>query len=170
MLKNLLLLNILFMVILFFSGCSKSEQTYWDEAINNQKTGKYKEAAASYLELAEKYPKSDKAVKALFEAAKIYQVKMIKGIEPKQSLQKAIEFYNKIYNEYSETPEAPKALFMRGFIESNELQNYDAAKQSYNLFLQKYPNHEMAASVRAELETIGLTPEEILNRNAQVKK
>lgn len=170
MYKKLVLLNTFLFLIFFISGCSKSEQSYWDEAVNNQKAGKYKEAVASYKALAEEYPKSSNAVKALFEAAKIYRVKMIKEVEPKQSMLKAIEFYNKVYNDYKESPEAPKALFMKGFIESNELQNYDAAKQTYNLFLTKYPNHEMAASAKAELETIGLTPEEILNRNTLVKK
>jgi TolA-binding protein len=170
MFKKLFLLNIFLFVLLFISGCSKSEQTYWDEAVNNQKAGKYKEAVTFYQELAEAYPESKNAVKALFEIAKIYQVKMIKEIEPKQSMLKAIEFYNKIYNEYAESPEAPKSLFMKAFIESNELQNYDAAKKTYSLFLQKYPGHEMAASAKAELETIGLTPEEILSRNARVKK
>ncbi|RJP72565.1 MAG: hypothetical protein C4539_03375 [Ignavibacteriales bacterium] len=170
MCKKLVLLNTFLFLIFFIAGCSKSEQSYWDEAVNYQKAGKYKEAVASYKALAEEYPESNNAVKALFEAAKIYQVKMIKEVEPKQSMLKAIEFYNKIYNDYNESPEAPKALFMKAFIESNELQNYDAAKQTYNLFLTKYPNNEMAASAKAELETIGLTPEEILSRNTQVKK
>jgi len=170
MFKKLVMLKTFLLLIILFVGCSKSEQTYWDEAINNQKAGKYKEAVASYQALAESYPQSEKAVKALFEVAKIYQVKMLKDVEPKQSMLKAIEFYNKIYAAYPSTPEAPKALFMKGFIESNELQNYDAAKKTYNLFLQKYPADEMAASARAELETIGLSPEEILRRNAQVSK
>jgi len=59
---------------------------------------------------------------------------------------------------------------MKAFIQANELQDYDAAKQTYQLFLQKFPNDEMTPSAKAELETIGLAPEEILKRNSQASK
>lgn len=170
MLKKLVLLNAIIFSFLFMMGCSKSEQNYWDEAVNNQKADKYNEAVESYKALAEKYPESDKAAKALFEAAKIYQTNLVKGIDTKQSMLKAIELFDKINNEYPSSVEAPKSLFMKGFVEANELRNFDAAKAAYNLFLKKYPNDEMAGSAKAELETIGMTPEEILNRNLQVKK
>jgi hypothetical protein len=33
------------------------------------------------------------------------------------------------------------------------------------LFIEKYPDHELAASAKEELENMGLTPEEILQKN-----
>ncbi len=170
MLKRFITLNVFLLSILLISGCGKSEQNYWDEALKNQKEGKYAEAVASYETLVKEYPQSEKAVKSLFEAAKIYQQKVIKNLDQKQSLQKAIETYDKIFKEYFNSPEAHKALFMKAFIQANELQDYDAAKQTYQLFLQKFPNDEMTPSAKAELETIGLAPEEILKRNSQASK
>ncbi len=120
MLKRFITLNVFLLSILLISGCGKSEQNYWDEALKNQKEGKYAEAVASYETLVKEYPQSEKAVKSLFEAAKIYQQKVNKksGIR-KQSLQKAIETYDKIFKEYFNSPEAHKALFMKAFIQAN---------------------------------------------------
>jgi hypothetical protein len=54
---------------------------------------------------------------------------------------------------------------MAGFVEANELQNYEAATETYNLFLKTFPDHELATSAKEELDNMGLTPEEILKKN-----
>jgi len=53
---------------------------------------------------------------------------------------------------------------MSAFILANELQKLDLAKESYNLFLQKYPSHELANSAREELNNLGIPAEEILKK------
>jgi hypothetical protein len=59
---------------------------------------------------------------------------------------------------------------MAGFINANELQNYDEATRLYKQFLQEYPNDELASSAQAELDNMGLTPEEILMKNMAKEK
>ena len=56
-------------------------------------------------------------------------------------------------------------LFMAGFVQANDLHDYDAASETYNLFLKTYPDHELATSAKEELDNMGLTPEEILKKN-----
>ena len=53
-------------------------------------------------------------------------------------------------------------LFMAGFILANDLQDFDSAKETYELYLEKYPNGQLADDARVELENLGKTPEEIL--------
>jgi hypothetical protein len=54
-------------------------------------------------------------------------------------------------------------LFLSGFIYNNDLRQLDSAKIVYETFLKKYPDHELAASARFELETLGKDPSQTLN-------
>jgi len=56
-------------------------------------------------------------------------------------------------------------LFMAGFVLANELNMYNEATETYNYFIEKFPEHELAASAKEELDNMGLTPEEILRKN-----
>jgi TolA-binding protein len=157
-------------ILFILAGCSKSDKGLWDEAVKFQKEGKMKEAVASYNKVTESHPESPLAPKALFEIGKIYQSKSVKDIKPIESLNRAIEYYGKIFNDYPKSDEAPKALFMKGFIQSYEVQDYPAAKATFNIFIQKFPDNEMVPSAKAEIATMGKSPEEILDQNLQSKK
>jgi hypothetical protein len=54
---------------------------------------------------------------------------------------------------------------MSGFVLANELNDYEQATETYNLFLDKFPNHDLATSAKEEVENMGLSPEEILKKN-----
>lgn len=159
----LLLVSLVFVL----NGCSKnSDKEYWDEAVKYQKENKIDKAVSSYEQLVKDHPESPLAPKALLEAAKIYQGGNVKNVSSEESARKAIEYYKRIYTEYSNSSEAPSSLFMVGFIQSNELRNFDEATSAYKLFLSKYPNHEMAPSAKVELDNMGLSPEEIINKRS----
>ncbi|MGE5680781.1 MAG: tetratricopeptide repeat protein [Bacillota bacterium] len=170
MLKNLLLLFVISVFAYTLNGCSgKSEKDLLDSAQNNIKNKKVTEAINDYEMIAKEYPKSETASKALFEIAKLYHSKSA-GIYPDESLKRGIRYYKRIYDEYPGSKEAPQALFMVGFIQANDFGQFDSAKAAYKLFLEKYPNNEMASSAKAELDNMGLTPQEILTKSAQAKK
>lgn len=171
MLRYLLSFCIVSVFTFILSGCAKkSEQELLNSARKNIKEGKVTEAIADYESLAKAYPQSPEAPKSLFEIAKLYHSKNVKNVYPDESLKKGILYYRRIYNQYPKSEEAPKALFMIGFIQSNDLGRFDSATVSYKLFLEKYPNNEMASSARAELDNMGLTPQEIIKKNMEVKK
>jgi len=95
------------------------------------------------------------AVDALFKA-----VALAKNVN--RSYAKAIQLLNKIHTDYPESPRASTALFYEGFTYANDLQDYDKAKKVYDKFLKKYPNDPMAASVMAEIQNLGKTPDQII--------
>jgi TolA-binding protein len=76
-----------------------------------------------------------------------------------------VELFRSVYEKYPNSEQAPMGLFMAGFVEANELNDYDAATKTYNLFLETFPDHELATSAKEELDNMGLTPEEILKKN-----
>lgn len=156
---------IILISILVLFGCSKeSDKGYMDEASKEMKDSSITEAINSYETLVKEYPKSDLAPEALFQLALIYQNKMDKTLSEKECLQKAVDTYRSIYDKYPQTKNAAKALFMSGFILANELHNYDKATETYNLFLKKYPSNDLAISAKEELEHMGLSPEQILEK------
>ena len=42
-----------------------------------------------------------------------------------------------------------------GYIYANHIKDLDQARQAYNIFKQKYPQHELTPSVDWELEHLG---------------
>ena len=87
----------------------------------------------------------------------------------------SLEFYNQgLYTEadqtlkeyldtYKEDTNNPNALFLRGFIMANHINNLDSAKAIYEFFLTKYADNELSASVKFELDNLGKSPELLLD-------
>ena len=157
--------SILILFILISCGEKKSVDELMTEATTNLNENKVPEAVLLFEEILEEYPESDKAPEVLSQLASIYQNKMLKSLSDTESLEKSVSLFRKIYDDYSESSYAPTGLFMSGFVLANELNYYDKATETYKLFLEKYPNHELATSAEEEVENMGLSPEEILKKN-----
>lgn len=57
-----------------------------------------------------------------------------------------IAAYRRVVDEYPDADVTPQALFMVGFIHSEELKNFDEAERVFRELLQRYPRSELAAS------------------------
>jgi len=166
---NYIMRSVVYLVIstFIFIGCSKkSDQDYLKSAEENLKNNKVQEAISDYENFVGENPESEKAPEALTKLASIYQNKMLKGLPEKESLEKAVKIYRQVFDSYPQSTQAPTSLFMSAFILANELQKLHPAEMTYKLFLQKFPNHELANSAREELNNLGLSPEEILKRKS----
>ncbi len=167
---KLLFFTSIFLITIILSGCSKkTDEQYLNEAKTSVENKNIDKAVTAYQDLVKEYPNSPKAPEAIFELATLYQNKMVKDIPANQSLQKAIGLFRSVFDKYPKSRLAPKALFMSGFILANDLKQYNQATASFSLFLQKFPNNELASSAREELENMGLTPEEILQKKKNIK-
>jgi TolA-binding protein len=155
------------LIILFLAGCGneKSADELISEANTNLKQNKIPEAVLLFEEIIKDYPNNEKTPEVLNQLASIYQNKMLKNLSDKESLEKAVSLFRKIYDDYPNSSFAPTGLFMSGFVLANELSYYDKATATYNLFLEKFPDHELASSAKKEVENMGLSPEEILQKN-----
>ncbi|MCH7515667.1 MAG: tetratricopeptide repeat protein [Bacteroidetes bacterium] len=153
--------------ILLFAGCSDKKTAGELLTEGNKFTGEENssEAVISYETLIKEYPNDKLAPEAIARLAAIYQNKLIKNISETESLNKSVGFFKSIYDKYPNSDQAPTGIFMAGFVEANELHDYDAATITYNSFIKLFPNHELITSAKEELDNMGLTPEEILQKN-----
>src|SRR5262249_16477469 len=56
--------------------------------------------------------------------------------------------YRAVVESYPESEYAPQALFMVGFVESEEKRAYDQAEQAFKELLAKYPKSELVSSAQ----------------------
>ncbi len=59
-----------------------------------------------------------------------------------------IAAYRRVLEEYPDSDVSPQAQFMIGFINSEELKNYDEAEKAFRALLHRYPKSELAASAQ----------------------
>ncbi|HKB84895.1 MAG TPA: tetratricopeptide repeat protein [Ignavibacteriaceae bacterium] len=162
------ILSVLFTGAMLLDGCSsKSADDYMKAAKQNVMNKNMTEAVSNYQSVVNEFPESPQAPEALFQVATLYQNKMVTNLSDKESFKKAEETFREVYNKYPDDSKAPMALFLSGFILANDLKNFESATSTYNLFLEKYPKHELATSAREELQNMGLSPDQILQNKSQ---
>ncbi len=67
----------------------------------------------------------------------------------------AISSYTKVVENFSGSSHEAQAQFMVGYIYANILDDIEQAVSTYQTFLEKFPDHELAPSVKFELENMG---------------
>lgn len=74
----------------------------------------------------------------------------------------AIDFFNRVINDYPEFDKVAYSMFLVAFIYDDQLKDYEAAKMSYNAFIEKFPDHEMTDAARFSIKNLGKSPEELI--------
>ncbi len=165
----------LFITLIFFSGCGffngDSEEKSLDEVkkaeatlYGEDKNFKFNDSLAlhvisSYDGFVEKYPKSKEAADMLLKSADLHRA--LKNYEV------ALSIYQRIEGAYPDFEKMPQVIFLQGFVNENELFKLEKAKERYEFFLSKYPDHELADDVRFSLQNLGKSPEEIIKQFEQ---
>jgi TolA-binding protein len=160
------------LILLFLAGCgdNKTPEELLADGEKFVSEENLSEAVLAYETLIKDYPEDALAPEATVRLATIYQNKLVKNISENESLLKSLELFKSVYEKYPSSEQAPMGLFMAGFVQANELHDYDGATETYNTFLRDYPDHELAASAQEELDNMGLTPEEVLQKNLTRKE
>ena len=131
--------------------------------VNKENSEKYVDLCESYALV---YPQDTMSANYLFKAAEISRAM--------QSFAKTISLYDWISMHHPDNKNAPMALFLKGFLIENELKKPEEAKEIYQKFLAKYPNHAMSKDVSFLISNIGKSDKEIMeqidkNPKSQVK-
>ncbi len=164
------LLSIIFISLIFFTCSKTSDKEYMKSASEKVKAGNISEAVSDYNKMIEEYPQSELTPNAIIELATLYHENKVKNIPHPEALKKAAELFISVSEKFPKNEKAPSSLFMGGFIYANEIMDYNKAKEIYNLFLKKYPKDQLADDAKAELENMGLSPDEILKKKISVKE
>ena len=72
-----------------------------------------------------------------------------------RDFQNAITSYNKVLENFAGSVHEAQAQFMVGYVQANILSDFEQAKVTYEIFLGKFPDHELAPSVQFEIENLG---------------
>ena len=164
---------ILFIAICFFiASCSNPQEKLKSEIHDTEKilfadSGKISSnpKAAQLLNLYKSYADQFKndtlAADYLFKAGDL--------ANNLHQPEEAIKLLGRV-QDYKTFSKVQLALFLQGFIAETELNDLEHAKQFYELFLQKYPNHQLANDVQASLINLGKSPEELIREFEANKK
>jgi|GEM_PF-1746527 len=117
---------------------------------------KYDSALKEYLE---NYPGNPTHENFLFMAAR-------NDVNSK-NYAAAAEKYSRFYALYPTSRSNADAVFGAAFLYNNEVQNMDSARKYYEIFLLTFPDHLLYDAAQAELEHLGESPEEMLNKLQQ---
>jgi tetratricopeptide (TPR) repeat protein len=142
-------------IVVLFCGCGNfTDEELWIK-IEQAKAGKNWDSTMHVSQrIITEYPKGHYSGWARFALAESYRFKN----QPREALNN----YKLFYQEYPDMQPSALSLFLTGYIYNNNLQMFDSAKFFYEQFLRKYPDHELAPSVRFELESLGKLPQQAL--------
>jgi TolA-binding protein len=115
------------------------------------------ELGKAYLAYAESYPQATESPEYLFRAGEVYSNEL-------KEFPKAIDAFSKNYNQYPNHETAGNALFFVGYLYNNSMADLENAKKTYEEFLEKYPNHKLAPDARFELQSLGMSMEDVFNK------
>ncbi|MBI1222574.1 MAG: tetratricopeptide repeat protein [Bacteroidetes bacterium] len=76
----------------------------------------------------------------------------------------AASYYAQFANSYPNSRSHADALFAAGFLYNNEVHNIDSATKYYSMFIDLYPEHMLKDAAESELEHLGESPEQMLEK------
>ncbi len=118
--------------------------------------------AKAYEDYLSAHPKGKNAAEYLFKSAEIYR--------SLRQFDKAVAAYQTINSNFTSYEKAPHSLFLLGFSYENDLKDTAKAKEVYEQFVKKYPDHELSDDVKFSLTHLGQSPEQIIEEFEKKKK
>ncbi len=183
--KQILWLTVIFGVVVLVFNCSKkSEQLLYKEAQQAIEGKRFEEAVKIYKQIIKAYPKSPDLPKTYFNLGVVYfgYLDDQKNAEevwkslfkkyPQYNLEKdffdyaqkfqdeekpllAIKLYEEILNFFPQGSNRDKALFLTGFVYSEQLKDYTKAKEIYEKFIKEYPQSDLKDDAEYLLKNLG---------------
>ncbi len=161
--RLLTLLSIL--VVVFFASCnneSASEKiarleplVFAADGTVNKEAGA--ELADAYVQYAKENPQDEMSPDMIFKALD-FSVNV--NVD---NPQKSIEIADFMIEAYPQHALAPMAMFIKAFVYES-VNDIPSAKETYRLFLEKYPNDPLVEDVKASLRNAGIPLEDLVRQ------
>ncbi len=163
--KNLLFVLSGIMMVLMMAGCGPSRdkaasriQTLEKSLFSPEAVSFNKEKAdsllAMYTAFIKDHPKDTLSPGYLFKAANIA---MNSG-----NGAGALERFDQYIKDYPDKPKASLCLFFKAFIYENLIRDLDKARETYLLFIEKYPADDFTKDAKLALMNLGKSPEMLI--------
>ena len=112
----------------------------------------------AYVLFAKQNPNDSQSPEFLFRALDIAVGVNAEGPD------KAIKIADVLIEKYPDFEMTPMAMFIKGFVYENMIGDLQNAEMTYRQFVERYPESPMVEDVKATLENLGLTPEELVRK------
>lgn len=134
--------------------------------ILDEKQKDYKGAAKVLEELIQNYPDDPDYELNLFRLGKIHENDMtayktqtnsdgsVRYRKSTENVMKAIEYYDSVTEKFPDADVSADAFLRKGDLYEKSLKDYDEAKQQYQEFLKRFPQHREAEKIRQRLKEI----------------
>lgn len=131
----------------------------------NEKEKNYDDAAKAVEELTTKYPDYPGNEEYVYKLGRIYETdltdlktRVVDGRvlyrKSPENIEKAINYYNIVTEKYPDADVCADAYLRKGELYEKDLNEYDKARQSYEDFLQNFPQRPEANEVRQKLKSL----------------
>ncbi len=115
---------------------------------------KAQELIQAYENYANALPEDSLAPEYLYKGAEIAMNLQMAG--------RAIEYYQRVLNNYPDFDKISYCLFLQAFIYENQMEEFETAKKLYKEFIQRYPNHPLADDAQVSIDNMGKSLEELI--------
>ncbi len=115
---------------------------------------KIKELHNLYIEYANKYEKDTLSPHFIYKAAET--------AVNTQQYEEAINNLDLLINKYPNHKLVPYAIFFKGFIFENFLNNKENAEKQYRIIISKYKDHPLVKQAIFSIESLNMTDQEIV--------
>ena len=112
----------------------------------------------AYILFAEQNPNDVQSPDFLFKALDIAVGVNAEGPE------KAVKIADVLIEKYPDFEMTPMAMYLKGFVYENIVGDLQNAEMTYRQFIEKYPESPMVEDVKATIENLGLSPEELIRK------
>lgn len=112
----------------------------------------------AYILFAEQNPDDVQSPDYLFRALDIAVGVNAEGPD------KAIKIADVLIEKYPDFEMTPMAMYLKGFVYENIVGDLHNAEMTYRQFIEKYPESPMVEDVKATIENLGLSPEELIRK------
>lgn len=110
----------------------------------------------AYMLFAEQNPQDENAPEMTFKALDI-SVNL-----NTDNPEKTIEIADAMIENYPDFELTPMAMFIKGFVYENQLSDLKKARETYNMFIDKYPDNPMVEDVKSTINNLGIPIEELI--------
>ena len=108
----------------------------------------------NYDEFFENFPQDSLTPHMLYKCGQI-------AILYEQNL-RASDYLSKLIKDFPTNDKTPDAYMVLGNFYANKIHDLDRAKALYDDFISRYPDHALIPQVQLMKETLGMTPDEML--------
>lgn len=112
------------------------------------------EMIQAYENYANALPKDSLAPEYLYKGAEIAMNLQMAGT--------AIEYHQRILNNYPDFDNRAYCIFLQAFIYENQMQQYEPAKKLYQEFIDSFPEHPLADDAAVSISNMGKSLEELI--------